>query len=364
MIARKRLLPTLLSCFAFAFAGLALIGYFVGLTSDHSATLDYLIVEQMRVTKAGTSVYLATSCDNISEAEYNVDTQEINLAVRANTTEILLPHKEVVVALLGGGSAGLTYKSVSEMRRPTSNKFAMVFGIITGYGVGYQIGKKSAIGCGSHARYSKLIDKKNWQFYSRIKYSEKTELLDFYDKRLQSRSGDDLFSDTPLAPQPENIRMDFYTHGNFAPIMLRCSTTSSEILSAVEKSLRVGFTPSGKDFLDLQRLSSAYQPSGKSEIQKRYEEIWTKWLANGLTPEEFSSRGGLTALKGVQGLNVQTSGTKPTQQFEGEVWQDRRKTLSELERNILSPEKFGPETDVAFDLLCRELVLKIQSLGN
>ena len=174
---------TLVKLFAGAFVALMIVGYVAGYKGTKRATLASVYSELQIAPLTDTTAALVHVCRDQITHRYDIDRGEVEISIDVLRREsqgltfssFLSPgkHEEVLVALVGGASGGITIggiagaaktaeQSIAEKQHAISRIVAVVVGLSSGYFVGYWLGYTEHARCDDDEKIALLSDKDFW----------------------------------------------------------------------------------------------------------------------------------------------------------------------------------------------------------
>ena len=307
--------------FSITFCALMIVGFYNGATGNYADVIEDLISTEVSLEYVQNDIVLTAPCHGVTQAAYSVGSHSVlkGLTYRRGGGMHTDPirHKDVAVSLLGGGSAGISIKSLTGSRNITIWVLAgTIFGTVSGYLVGDRLGEMFALRCGSSIRKGVLENKIKWQEFSRMKYADELSALGFSqefhggnvvrklrndDERLFYRvEGPALSLEDEIAISLANSRGDsrksdeLVPFMNAPPLFVRCKTKySTDLAILLDNASNGEFQPTVQDFNKLSRVVAQYRIAIASRYQVEADEMWSKWILNGISEDDFKRRGGL-----------------------------------------------------------------------
>jgi hypothetical protein len=173
-----RSITKVLPYFLAGFALFAVIGFIAGWgkRAEHAREQIY---RELTLGRDVGGYSLAHQCDGRRTYGYLVDRDELRpewservaaLAASAKPSARHLAHRELALSLVGGASAGITWRDLSKVRAASTSRWlyvarvaAGIVGGVSGYSVGYFSGSRFGIDCDSGLARELLNDPAEWR---------------------------------------------------------------------------------------------------------------------------------------------------------------------------------------------------------
>lgn len=198
-----------------------------------------------------------------------------------------LAHRELVLSLIGGASAGITWRDISKVRAAGTSRWlfaarvvAGIVGGVTGYSLGYYSGSHFASGCDSDLARELLSDVGEWRRFEQSWIIFGLTELSFDDR---PRFWNGPFKN--LDPLQDD------------PVFL-CKTSLRAAVLKMRNAVQAdGWNPGDKEFASLQALKGRYEVVSASPAYARVRKLrLAKVAADRGSPSGLLKRGfGYTA---------------------------------------------------------------------